>query len=256
MAIPTYLPQQAAIKACYLLEDVTDESAGSHDLTNSGGVTFTAAKFDNGANLGTPNTTKSLTISDNLDIEGGACSISIWIKLLSEIGTGIWSIVWQSGGTNDVGNWMSYEYNGGTRRLSFERRRESVSNDNFQHNVTLGTSDFYNLIYTYDGSDVIGYLNGVNVGTVASSGNGAGLSNNFRIGSEAFAGATITETLNDLCVVWNVCLTPSEVTSVYSGWQPKVSGFSGLSPWIFMKEAWEKHNKLWKPKGILVPEGI
>ena len=33
-------------------------------------------------------------------------------------------------------------------------------------------------------------------------------------------------------------------------------GFGFGNPWIFMKEAREKHDKLWKPKGILVPEGI
>jgi len=34
-------------------------------------------------------------------------------------------------------------------------------------------------------------------------------------------------------------------------------GFSGFSPWIFMKDMWEKHNKIWKPnKKILTPQGI
>ena len=30
-------------------------------------------------------------------------------------------------------------------------------------------------------------------------------------------------------------------------------GFSGFSPWIFLKDMWEKHDKLWKPK-ILIPK--
>ena len=37
---------------------------------------------------------------------------------------------------------------------------------------------------------------------------------------------------------------------------PSGGGFSGFSPWIFMKDAWEKHNKIFKPKGILIPKGI
>ena len=37
----------------------------------------------------------------------------------------------------------------------------------------------------------------------------------------------------------------------------RVGGFSGFSPWIFMKDMWEKHNRIWKPKGkILIPQGI
>jgi len=34
------------------------------------------------------------------------------------------------------------------------------------------------------------------------------------------------------------------------------SGFSGGQPWVFMKDMWEKHNKIFRPKGILIPEGI
>ncbi len=32
---------------------------------------------------------------------------------------------------------------------------------------------------------------------------------------------------------------------------PAAGGFSGGQPWIFMKDMWEKHNKLWIPKLIL-----
>ena len=34
-------------------------------------------------------------------------------------------------------------------------------------------------------------------------------------------------------------------------------GFSGFSPWIFMKDMWEEHNKIWRPnKKILISQGI
>jgi hypothetical protein len=34
-------------------------------------------------------------------------------------------------------------------------------------------------------------------------------------------------------------------------------GFSGVSnPWIFLKDMWEKHNKLWTPKGLILPKDL
>lgn len=43
---------------------------------------------------------------------------------------------------------------------------------------------------------------------------------------------------------------------IWLGDLPKAGGFSGFSPWIFMKDAWEKRNKIWIPKGMIIPEGI
>jgi len=51
-------------------------------------------------------------------------------------------------------------------------KNRGVDNDYFNYSLTMGTSDWYNIVLTYDGTNVEGYVNGESVGTVASSGNG------------------------------------------------------------------------------------
>jgi len=44
---------------------------------------------------------------------------------------------------------------------------------------------------------------------------------------------------------------------MFEGLYPPVGGFSGFSPWVFMKDMWEKHASIWRPnKKILIPQGI
>lgn len=50
---------------------------------------------------------------------------------------------------------------------------------------------------------------------------------------------------------WTANFTPP--TRAYNG---VGGGFSGGQPWIFMKDMWEKHNKIWKPRLILPKEGF
>lgn len=92
-----------------------------------------------------------------------------------------------------------------------------------------------------------------------------------------FSGLTVGEASQELRIGFSV-----EASLYYEGWLDEIrisigiarwianfnppanpygfkasGGFSGPSSalWNFM-EAWEKHDKIWKPKGILVPEGI
>ena len=43
----------------------------------------------------------------------------------------------------------------------------------------------------------------------------------------------------------------------YPPYEPPKGGLGIGNPWIFMKDMWEKHNKIWRPnKKILIPQGI
>jgi hypothetical protein len=161
----------ANLVASYKLEDVND-SKNSYHLTNNGTTPFNSALFNNGADGGTTNTGKYLKIANNLGITGGNITVSTWIKLNTEVGSGSYGIFNQESVTNKVGYFIDYEYNSGTRRLNFGRLKKGVSYTSAFYTVTLGTSNWYNLILTFDGSTLVGYLNGVNVGSVSTSGNG------------------------------------------------------------------------------------
>lgn len=254
MAIPGYLPQQASIKAYYALENVNDGSVNAYNLTNNNAVTFTNAKFFSGANFGAVNSNKSLTVTTDFGLaSAGAVTYSCWIKLLAEIDTGRWTFVSHTTSATTAYYSITYDYNAGTIRLEFARVKGGVASQAYQHNITLGTTNFYHLALVYDSTNVNGYINGVYVGQAAASGTGDARDPYFSIGKvigySEFASALIDEV-----VVWFTALTATEIIKVFQG--SARGGFSGGQPWIFMKEMWEKHNKLWTPKLILPKEGF
>lgn len=192
---------ESNIVALYHLEDVTD-SVASYDLTNNGSATFTSAKFSNGVNLGSSNSSKYLSIANNLGWTGGDWTVVTWVKLLAEISSGTWTFIFHENSTSDELITISYEYNGGTRRIKFAVNGFGAgsASSTVYHNVDMGTSDFYMLGNTFNNGTgtVTGYVNGSSVGTdTGASGGSTGLNNNFHIGywnAEGYASALIDET--------------------------------------------------------------
>lgn len=207
------LPQRESVVAMYQCADVSDESDNGYTLTNNGTTTFSAAKIGNGANFGTTNSTKSLSIVNNLGIDGGAITITAWVKLTTEIGADTYGLVSQNGVSTDTNYWFAYEYNGGTRRMGFYRRKVGSASDGPTYNLTMGTSAFYHLGLTYDTTNVRGYVAGTLVaGPTAASGNGTGASDGFYIGQDGYGAAA--SSITDEVIVWNVALSATEIAEV------------------------------------------
>src|SRR6478736_10076054 len=80
----TSLINDANLIAYYKAENAND-SKGSNTLTNNNTVAFSAAKFNNGFDGGSANTNKSMSIANALSFSGGAYSITLWVKLNTEI---------------------------------------------------------------------------------------------------------------------------------------------------------------------------
>ncbi len=209
--------RDANLQGYWRCEDVNDSSSHALTLTNEGSVTFTSAKFFNGANMGTPNTTNYLDeLTNNLNVDGTAITISLWIKLLAEIGAGTFGFANQQSLASHTFNIMYYEYNGGTPRLAFQRYKNGVGGDISYGTATLGTSKFNHIVYVYDNTNVRGYLNGVNVATnVAASGSGSsGGGNGFQIGRDPF-GNLVPAIIDDVAV-FNRVLTDAEILNIYN----------------------------------------
>jgi len=131
--------------------------------------------------------------------------------------------------------------------------------------TALGTATWYHVAVTYQyigaGTSKINlYLNGASdraeitnaIGPVVNTATA------FRIGAREFGGAeNYFDGLIDEVIFWNTNLTAAEVLQVknITAYQ-FAGGFSGGQPWIFMKDMWEKHNKLWAPKGLLLPKDL
>lgn len=215
------------LKAYYRLDNVSDSGPNGFTLTNNNSVTFPSGKFGNGADLGSSDTDKCLSINNDLGVTNGNCSISLWTQLNTEIAAGeyFFSIV-ADAGTN-IFYLISYDYNGGTRRVRFCRGKSGVAANNVFGTVTLGTSSFHHLVITYDGANVEGWLNNVSLGTTGSTGNGsAGLSDKFVIGADLDLTTSSALAKIDDVAVFNRKLTSQEIGQLYA------AGFSG-TPMFF-----------------------
>jgi hypothetical protein len=208
------------------LENVNDSKA-SYTLTNNNTVTFTTGVYNNASNFGATNTNKSLDSASNLTIDGGACSICCRVKLLAEIGSGTWTLVGQSSKTTSyVREQLSYDYNGGTQRIGFNRTKNNVAAETSYYTITLGTANWYHMVYTYDATNIRGYVNGALVaGPTAASGAGGNSAGHdgFAIGAGCDGGNTartmenFSSSVIDDVAVFNRALSAAEVLSLFSG---------------------------------------
>lgn len=240
----TGLFNDASLQAYYRLENVND-SKNSYNLTNINTVAFNAAKFNNGADAGSSNTNKCLAIASTVGVANSNTNVSIsfWIKLNTEIGSGDNDICKLNFTTNNVSYIFRYSYNGGTRQLNFWRVRELIAVDGFTYNITLGTSSFHHIVMTWDGTNVRGYVDGSLVGSPsAASGNGSGSGSDTFSLLANYPSYGFTSAIMDDTAVFSRVLTASEITNLYnggmgfdvaanSGDQAAASSYSGSASW-------------------------
>lgn len=217
--INTSLYNDANLKEYYQLEGLTGKNGNT--LTNNGSVTFTAAKYNNGANFGTANSTKSLDVASKLSYAGGAYSIVLWAQITTEIAASNYDFVMVQDSVTDTQLYIVYQYNAGTRSLVFVRNKFGSTTDFVPYVVTLGTSNFYHLALTYDATTIIGYVNGVNIGNSAASGSGTvNIVDRVRIGAadDGSGGATLfASAIIDDVAFFNRELTAAEIATLVSG---------------------------------------
>ena len=226
----TPLASDVNLKGYWRLEaDGTDSSGNGKTLASSGSPTYGAGVFGNGVTF--PIETNILSIVDDLGVQGGACSISFWVKFASDIASGAINLCQQNDAGTVTGNCVSYEYNAGTRRLYFRRSKWNVAHQGPYYNVALGTG-WNHIVYTYDGTNVRGYLNGALVaGPTAASGNGSGvIADLFQI--VGASNATAGDISKDDVAFFNRALTAAEVLSIYQGdgWTASTNTLTNYRP--------------------------
>ena len=206
-----------SLVAYYQLEDVTDHHA-SFDLTNINSVTFTSGKIGNAANFGTPNTTKKLEVIDDLGVTNSALSVSVWVWFDAQPATNGYETVMQHDvtGTTGVQSIIYYRDDAGTKKLVFWRNKVSAGLEGPSYTVTLNLDQWYHIVYTYDGTNIRGYVDGSLVaGPTTASGNASGAI----AGGEFNTGATQDDALYlsglvDEIGVWSKGLSAQEVTDL------------------------------------------
>lgn len=168
-----YTPN-ANTQGYYKLDDVNDSSGNGRNLTNNGSCGFVAGNVGNCVDLGTANTTKYLSQANTMGIDGGVITLSIILKMRTEIASSEARPCVQFNSNTKTGYFVRYNYNGGTRRLEFIRTKRGVAEQGPTYNIALGTANWYHIVLTYDGTNIRGYVNGSLVaGPTAASGNGS-----------------------------------------------------------------------------------
>lgn len=204
------------------------DSVASNTLTNNNSVAYNAALINNGANFGTANTNKTLSSTTNSGTGHQNMSFSCWVKMNTEIASGTQGFFnIRANTTSNFIDWnCQYEYNGGTRRIGFNRSRPGVADNYTYGTVTMGTTNFYHLVMTYDTATLRGYINGTEVSNLATSGVGTGGANTITIGGYS-TGSNFSSSTIDEFGIWTRALSAGEVTSLYNGGAGLAYPFSG-----------------------------
>jgi hypothetical protein len=213
------------IRAAYKFDNgaiTTDSSGNGYTLTNTNTVAGTASgKIGYGTDYGTTNTNKSLSVANNMTIDGGAMSMSLWVKVRTELSTNgqRYTFIIQESAASDVKYEIYYEQrsDGNGIRLAFNRQ-SFFSYVFYKENYELGTSNWYHLVLTYNGSNTLtAYINGTSQGTKATETNTAsGMSDYVSIGYDVLSNNYWSPVYMDEVYIWNKELSSTEVTALYN----------------------------------------
>lgn len=213
----------------WALEDTSD-SVGSNTLTNSGATSGATGILSNCYSFDGINDCMNNTGSSLVSAAEGTYSVSAWIKptALPSVsqstmgGANSDAYIVLSSNTAFVNNYMGLIIESGVQKVVINRQEQNVANNDIKYTYTTPTSTWTHLCMTYNsatGAHIL-YVNGSNVASGTTSGNGAGGNVGTGISIGALKGSSSTESycpgLADEIGVWSKVLTPSEVTDLYN----------------------------------------
>ena len=203
------LYNDANLQEYYQLEDTSGKNGNT--LTNNNSVAFSTAKFGNGADGGSSDGNKSLSVASALGYGGGAYSISLWFKPNTEVSGNTYDLIELGDAASDTTLLIYYaDGGGGNANIVWSRVALGVAAPAITATPPLfGTTNFHNLVLTYDGSTLEGYLDNVSQGTIAASGSG---SSAVTTGLHILEGRT-ANTNNTLGIIDDVVLFDRELTA-------------------------------------------
>jgi len=203
--------------------NAADSSGNSVTLTNNNTVGYAAGKIANAGDYGSSNTNKYFSVANNLGINGGNISFNFWVNLTTAPTNNTeQGFIGQFNSSNKINYRIYYTNESGTFKIYFNRLIAGISNNGPTVTQTLTVGTWYMLTYTYDGTNVKGYLNASEIGS-AGGGSGSGSDNNYYNG-------VVVGTFNsnpppdrpikgliDECGIWSRALTGAEITTLYDG---------------------------------------
>jgi len=261
--IPINLPKKSNIKGFWKLNELSgtryDETTNNNNLTDNATVLYAAGKIGNAADFELA-TSEYLSITDaaqtGLDITG-EITICAWVKLES---TGIaQAVACKFSSADNKRAYLLYIPSGNTLNFYLSPDGTTTGAVIATSTDTLSAATWYHVACTLNQTTdkVQTYINGLANGSAFNyTTNIYDNAKKFIIGAcdESTGVTTFFDGLIDEAIVWNKCLTAAEVLQVKN-----ISNYSygRFMPFFMsMRKAYERHDKLWTPKGLILPKDL
>lgn len=202
-----------------------DEAAGNAaDATGTGntltnvGVTFAAAKINNGAVFAAADVTDSLTILDatqvGLDITGDF-SFGGWFNNAS-ISASFNIYMCKQGATGNDGYLFGIFDSAGTKHMQLQLG-DGVGQDSYDITATINTATYYHIFVTWNSTTKTAtfYQNGSSLGTSTKTRTLAANASSFTLGIYNTGGLQFDGTMDEIGI-WSRQLTPTEISQLYN----------------------------------------
>jgi hypothetical protein len=195
---------------------LAEDSIGTNDMTLKNGATWATGKFGSGLSLDGVNDRADAVHNTALDLNGDKASAAVWLKLTSTGGYQQPFNKIASTGSDDVSHHIYCEHvSATTYRPAFQVKNAAGNYQQVSSSVTVNYGEFVHVIGVYDGSEVRIYVNGVNRGSAAFSGNLASFQQPLYLGSDGqpaeFAKGVIDEPR-----LYGVALVDTNATDLYN----------------------------------------
>lgn len=164
----------SSLKAYYRFEDNVNDSKGSYNLTTSGSyVTGKYGKALNGYSMGAE-------VSSDCGVVGlSAWTMSGWFKVVDYPNDSSRHCWYLSSSSVKVSAGVRYIKDSGVYKLDFWRDRTGPGTVRAYYAVDLKDGKWHHLAMTYDGTNLIGYLDGKQVASTTQSGSGTNSTTNW-----------------------------------------------------------------------------
>lgn len=114
-------------------------------------------------------------LANDLGIQSTSITVICWMSPTAQPATNAdTDFCAHSTAVTGVDDFLGYQDSGGTKRVYYARDKNGIVANQLNFNVTLNIGQWYMIVGTWDGATMTLYLDGVNEGTLASSGNGNG----------------------------------------------------------------------------------
>jgi len=200
-----------SINNYYKLEGNVTDTLGSLNGTPNV-ITFSTGNGKIGQGAGLNGSTSNLSFTSAFGLTNTSdFTVLMWCKLGAEISSGTYQLFEMNFPTSrySVGE---YQYNSGTRRLSFDWGAGTPAT----YNVALGTSNWNFITFVKSGSNITIYFNASSVGSGTIGSLGGSGANTAKVGNNGGGTSPYNGAIDEVGV-WSRALSGSEISQLYNG---------------------------------------